>query len=398
MSRVFVLDPGLRRRNGHNYQMAAGILRGVRERDLECVVVSHEDADADMRAELSLQPLFSLSHYDLVSRDKYSGVLEDFIVGARSVTKELSRLKGPPIATDDLVILPTAGPREIHGLAAYLLKSKARPYVAALYHRTEPPGTSLAAGSVTAAATRFSARKLQNAIGETRLKIAATNAWLAKKLSPALGWHVEVLPAPVWYPPPCPPRQNDGNTPVVTFLGHMKRNHGFELIPSLAREIRRRWPAARIRIHLGAVGPGLDILPYRELATDGVAEIVEGWLDDAAMAAMYCNATVMVMPYDAGDYREMVSAVMSTAIALGKPCVVPARCWLSEQIASGNASGEVFESDGIDDIASAIERVMANYAKYAERATKLARAWRQSQSGDSLVTHVLDWYRNGLGT
>lgn len=395
MGRVFILDPGLRKRSGHNYQMAVGVVEGMGARGVKCHVVTHREAAQDVGSTLAVEPLFSQSHYDYLSKDPYSGQFEDYLVGARKFADELKGIHRIGAHGDDLYFLPTAGPREILGLAIFLQEQKRRPRVAALFHRTEPPGTSVAPGSLTAATHRYAAKALLAATARDRILMAATTAFLARRLAAPLGLDVVTLPAPVWYPAPCAPSQTAAG-PVISFLGHMKDNHGFNTIPSLAREIHRRRPEASIRIHLGAVGKRFDLGPYRALRDEGVADVIEGWLDDDQMAALYCQSTVLVMPYNRDDYREMVSAVLCTAIALGKPCVVPADSWLSEQIEAGRGSGVVYQGDETAAIADAVDAVFLDLQAHTSRAAALAEPWRREESGEALVARLLAWYQAQL--
>lgn len=397
MSRVFIVDPGLRKRGGHNYQMARGVAAGMRARGMDVVILAHVSADADLRAQLGLKPVFSQLHYELLSNDPISGVLEDFLAGTTRFARELEESGELPIADTDLFFLPTAAPREMWGLARYLKERKARPRVAALFHRTEPPGTSLDAGSVTSAILRYSVKMLAGAVTQRRMVLAATNEFLAAKLTVPAGRRFLSWPAPVWYPPPCghtPPP--DPDVPVIAFVGHMRGNHGFDAVPALARDLRRRWPRATIRIHVGSVDQRLDLSAYRELTAEGIAEVIEGWVDDRAMARLYCSATVLVMPYDRSAYREMVSAVMSTAIALGKPCVVPSDSWLSRQIEVGRASGAVYVGDDVGAITDAVARVLGDMMMYTNTAAERVNDWRRSQSGEALVDRLHAWYRRNV--
>lgn len=395
MVKAVIVDPGLTKRIGHNYQMAARLPANLARAGYECRIISHKTAVGELEPELARDAVFSQSHYMNISQDPLSGELEDFLWGGKGMSVDLAGITDLKLENRDLVFLPTAGPRAVWGVAQYLKESNQRPLVALLFHMTEPRQSTIDNGSVTCAVHRLAARALVAVVGKNRVLWGVTNDYLGRKLAPALGHETTTLPVPVWYPKPAGPAPAATQEPVIAFLGHMKDIHGFEVLPDIARALKARVPRAQVRIHVGAITHNLAVkfAPYRALQEEGIAEIIEGWIDDAAMGDLYRSATVLAMPYSRNAYREMVSAVLSTAIALGKPCVVPSDTWLADQVSAGRASGVVYTGEETTAVVDAICEVLADCDRHAREAAALAEPWRRTQSGRALAKSLVEWHR-----
>lgn len=398
MNRVFLLDAGLRHRAGHHYQMARGIHATLAELGVPCVIHAHAEVAAEVRAELGAAPSFSRYHYEFPYGDPYCKYLEYLMEGGGEFANELVQCLGDSVTGDDLLFLPTAGPRELAGVSLWIKRRKVVPRVAALFHGIVLPHAAVSAGSAGGAVIRYVGRMLGRNPGPEHLMLGTTTNAMKRRLEDPLGHEMRVFPAPVWYPGAedlgAPPVPTESDPPVVAFIGQMRESHGHAVIPDVVRALKKSKLPFRCVIHLGAVDDDLDLAPYRELERAGHATLLAGWQDDAVMTELLRGASAVVLPYARDTFSARLSAAMCTAIGYGRPCVVPSGTWLSARIEHGNAAGVVYEGDGADAIADAVGALLEQRDHHVRRAMELAPNWRRDQSGPALVRGLVKWMQS----
>lgn len=400
--RVFVFDPELKAFSGHHDHMAFGLHNSLQSYGTELRIFGHVSVSRELMDVLSVQPLFSWSEYDRAFDDPYSGYLESFLLGRRRVEKEIFSLGDAGPGDGDLVLFPTATPRQIMGFAGSMARVGRKPMLAALFHNIEPPHLMLEEGSVGGAIYRYAARATSLALARDNILIMATNRRLARKLSRVLDLSVEISPVPMWYsddPIQHPPAHSqEVSRPQVAFIGHMRPSHGFNIVPAVVRELCSQDPSLRCVISLGQINKMLPLQEYSRLEELGLARILRGWQPEDVLATLVSESTVMVLPYNRRYFRTRVSGVFSGAVASGRPCVVPSGTWMAEQIISGRASGVSYPGGDVKAIAAAILEVINGSEEYLAVARRVAYDWRRLQSGPAFVEQLMSWaQRTGAG-
>lgn len=401
MMKVHLLDAGLLQRIGHHFQMAAGFRDSFARSNIECRVYAHQEVAADIRQLIGALPVFSQDHYEFRSSDPYSQYLEDMLEGGRRFAADLQQHFPAPPADEDLVLLPTAGPRELAGLAQWLALRKARPRIAAIFHGFVLPKAVLAPGSSSAAIYRYVGKMLKVLPGEERLMLAATTRGFGRPLGKAMDIRFIVPPAPVWYPG----ADVDGgigelkkNAPLqAAFIGQMRRDHGYHLVHDVVRALQVGKPKVRCVIQLGVVPKELDLAPYDELERKGMARLLRGWQEDEVIMNLLRESSVAVFPYNRATFKDRLSGALCTAAGYGRPCVVPSGTWLAEQVQSGGVAGAIYEGDDPEAIATAVRTVLADRDRQVNRARELAPLWRAKESGGALTHGLVRWVRDGKG-
>lgn len=385
--KIHILDPTLEAGIGHHHHFAVNALRELRARGDEVRIYGRQRARAT--PELPVRPLFRHSHYDSIApdaSDPYAGMLSDVNEGARLFAQELSSIGADAPGDSDLVIVPTAGPRELLGLAVWSQRSSRRPRVFALFHQIFPPCADLSPGTLAGAIYRHVGNRLKPMA--ERWLIAATSQRLASRIAPPLDCHVDTYPVPIWYPDREPARADTRRSaPVVSFLGDQRPEKGHRLIPTLIRRLRAKGLCADFLVHMG-VPYRIGKTEYAALQGEGIARVVSGWVSEEQMLGLFDASSLVALPYDPVRYKESVSGVFATAVARGRPCVVPEDSWMSEQIAAGLAAGVAYRPDGIE---AAISEGVGRIDELLARARELAPAWRMHQSGSRLLQRMLAW-------
>lgn len=393
--RAYVLDPTLEAQSGHHEHFAAHVLLELGAHG--CEVKLYGRRRAKPTAALPVKPLFRLSHYDhstAYAADPYIGMLVDLLASARLFAREVSLLAAEAPDDDDLIILPTAGPREMLGLALWCRKTGRRPRVMALFHRIFPAQADLSPGSLAGAVYRHAGRNVKPLAA--RWLVAATTRRLASRITGPLDIPVEVLPVPIWYGERRK-RATSGHQgePVIAFLGEMRPEKGYGVIPSAIRQLHARKARAKFLVHVGVPHRAVDMTAYRALEEEGLAQVVAGWVSEERIQDLFDDASLIALPYDAAQYRESVSGIFAMAVASGRPCIVPAETWMSEQVDAGSAAGLSYPPGGlVDTLCRGMDQVDA----LCDRADTLAPGWRMRESGPALVSRVLSWVKDPTRT
>ncbi|HYE01456.1 MAG TPA: glycosyltransferase family 4 protein, partial [Alphaproteobacteria bacterium] len=198
------------------------------------------------------------------------------------------------------------------------------------------------------------------------------------------------LPIPVR--PAAAPAPAPGRPVTLAYLGDARREKGFHLLPDLAAALWEGWLApgrARlvVQANFNVPGgePGIAEARARLAALPaGAVELVEAPLGEADYQALLDAADVVLLPYDAAEYRRRSSGVQAEARAAGKVALVPAGTWMAEQAAD---PAEAFA--GPEDFAPAALRVLDDLPRLSAAAAAAAPAWRRRHDPAALVAALL---------
>jgi hypothetical protein len=257
-----------------------------------------------------------------------------------------------PLADGDVIFLPTVSELDLHGLAAFMTAAPALPAVqwhAQIHFGIHRDRDWRSRGDTRAvAAMHASLRAALACCARQRLRLWCTTEPLAEQYQ-ALGVaDFAVLPYPVhpyfsefrqWRPQPLPAR--------IACLGHARREKNQNALPALLQQL---WAdafapgrtqlvvqnaRAALRDTLQACVRQLSAaLP--PLAGAAPVDCSAGKLDEGEYAQLVCGSDIGLLLYDARRYHDRCSGVLLEMLVAAVPVVVPARSWLSEQIAAVN--------------------------------------------------------------
>lgn len=243
--RLIILDSALLKAEGHHEHFASGSMHYLEAAGGETLILGHRCVADELRHSLGARPVFSNSLYDGLSDDPYDGALTDFNIRAELFHQDLVA-SGISLSDSDLILLPTATPGEVMGLARWLDTKETRPKVALIYHW----GTS----------TWFRPGMLHPALHRTALKslcatrpgdvrISATHDGLASALATLAEQTVTIASATFFRTddhPAADDRVGDPSDrrPVIGIFGGLRKVKGLELLPRIVRaSIDRNLPA-----------------------------------------------------------------------------------------------------------------------------------------------------------
>ena len=160
--------------------------------------------------------------------------------------------------------------------------------------------------------------------------------------------------------------QGSATARSILFFGRITRYKGLEILIRAFRISQVRWPDLRLQI----VGEG-DIRPYGHLIAETKnVSIVNRWVDDAEVPAMFRAADIVMVPYTSASQ----SAVIPLAATFERPVIATRVGGLQEQIRDGETGMLVEPSP--EAIASAVDRLLTDHEFREKLAHKLASEMR----------------------
>ena len=250
------------------------------------------------------------------------------------------------------MFLPTVSELDLHGLAEFMAATPSLPAVqwhALLHFGIQRERDWRSHGDVPAMdAMRASLRASLARCAPQRLRLWCTTEPLAEQYQ-ALGVaDFAVLPYPVhpffsefrqWRPQPLPAR--------ISCLGHARREKNQNELPAVLQLLwAEAFAPGRAQLVVQNARAAL-----REALQSRVRQLAEalpaaagaapldcstGKLEQGHYAQLVCGSDIGLLLYDARRYHDRCSGVLLEMLVAAVPVVVPARSWLSEQIAEVN--------------------------------------------------------------
>ena len=374
MRKFILVDHSLRDTGGHHYPYAASVLQAAEAAGFLPTLATHRDfrSTTGFPAHWPLHALFPDVSYSSHALDTQntepplSGALTRIAAPWQSVWRqwqrrrhiarfaaacdELFRRLAP--GEGDIVFFPTASELDLRGLGRYLAQApqtRAAHWHAQLHFGIHRERDWRAGGeSAAASAMQASLRQSLMQCRASDLRLWCTTEPLADQYR-ALGVaDFEVLPYPVHPFFSAFRRMRLRPRPArIACLGHARREKNQRALPALLQELwQDAFAPGRAQLVVQNARPGVqDAL--RAVANRLIAETPTapgadpldcsaGKLDEADYARLVCGSDIGLLLYDPRRYHDRCSGVLLEMLVAGVPVVVPARSWLSEQIAAAN--------------------------------------------------------------
>ena len=402
--RLIVADPGLRSAQGHNLGYSVAVAQAARAQGIASVVLASRDFRGRLPDGITYRPSFAPARRPLGSgtlRRAWFGLVAHLpsplaahvMPPMRALREALRRPAvdgfGAQLAaalavsgdtSRDLVLLHTVSAANLTGLSAAVPPTKLGALAIVLRHTPEEmdrveAGPQPIATILAGLAAHFGAR----------LRLVADTAPLAGLWSSVLDCRVGEVPLPVVAPPPSD--TPSGQPPHVVFAGGARAEKGYGLLPELVRLLADE---ARFTIHSGPIGATDDPLvqrAHRKLRALAGARLtlLERPLPPEGYLALLSAADLLLLPYYAQAYGPRSSGILAEARAMGVPAVVPAGCWLGDEVGPDPAL-RFRDATGI---APAVQRALARLPALREEYAAAAPAWRRAHSPAALLAQLL---------
>lgn len=384
MARFFFLDQSLKGIGGHHYDYAVHVLRAADQNGIDTILAanrSFRDTGAfpeqcqvhslfrhtvynrftDFSPKRDRRPLFRASSN--LTTDPYATTHSKWLRGRKRVIdafhQDLHRLFAKqPHAPGDHVFLATISDVELAGLAEYLRQHDVSRSITwhCQFHFNIFDGRphEYASQDERLAVCRYRFKEALKGLTGHDLRFYNTSQELAEQYQMLKVAPFESLAYPVnpelADPAKLPTQADPTDRPLrVTLAGSVRREKGQrelcdlirEINPSLATQNRVQFVVQRKRRfrwrrqQLDQVNQALKQAGYK---MNDTLSFVDHPLDGPAYEKMIKSADIGLFLYDGRTYYARRAGVLGEFLSLGVPVIVPAGCWLSEQIRDVNES------------------------------------------------------------
>ncbi len=380
--RIVLCDDALRDSSGHFFNLAAGLREALAARGVELAIWSNVALPEALRAELGAEPVFDTTPFEVHERQPRRRQLRAWLGSARRFRRALARAGPRP---DDALLLPSARPGEILGLAGWLFAARVRPAAVWLnFMRDEAdvrPGRE-SRRPLLPYLYRASFAALRLAGRGSRLRLSTQSEGIARRVGRAARLPVSVLPMLKGYPDP--PARQPAPPWTIGFLGHPRRDKGGQTFLHVVDACARAVPDCRVVVQYPAA--------WRERLPPGLApnlELVDTGLERGRYFALFERLDLVVLPYDVRLFRKRTSGVFAEALAYGCVTVVPAGSWMADMLEQGRGAGVIYRGRAPHAVAAAVREAVADLDRLRPLALAARAPWRASQGMGAFADRLL---------
>lgn len=408
--RVLILDPGAIGPVSHHFLHDTIYERELTARGFETTVLVHRDCPTSPATGFTPRPYFTAWPYGRPSRDPISGWLENHIALSETIHQDLRRLP-PDLLTGPeavRVIMHTLHHSTFAGVCRWIaeLPREGGPVVHLLFGLQSgfvvgddetPPEPAIAP------LYRMGFNILKEAAYPRLVMAAPLPAHAAEFRALADGLPVTQHPlhfAGDLFADLAPAPRRDGRIRLL-YAGDARPNKGFLLLPEIIEALLTARPDIEAAVQVsGFVAAGGCEPAARRLsdlaARTGRVELLFGHTHARDYLQMLADCDALLLPYDAEDYRTLVSGVHTEALFLGKPSVVPAGSVMAELNQALGGCGVAFPACDAPTVAAATLALVDELPLHQARARRARTLWRSRHGNRHLMDFLLSPIAGGV--
>ncbi len=387
---LYILQCGLVDYHSHYYPETLAQIATCRDQGIDLKLYAHRTALEPILAETGAVPVFRDAPDGLFDGDPTIAHLANFILMGERFAEDCARLAGDGVGPDDIVFVPHARIRHLHGLARWLstLPPDARPTVALRFDDPDESWKDADAPDTFkdgSAFTRFAMTELITLIPADRLLLFATTPVLAQIVATITTHRCVRLPLAKLFPPmaemaalrPSPAER----PPHICIAGEFRAEKGANLTPDILTGFGRRFPGGTISLQVNAEA---QLETMRAILDErGVEIALNAQIGECSKQDHYARllaADIVLMPYQQYRYIARASGIFAEAVACGLPVVVPKLTWMSQQLEQGRAAGTTFAAFTVDSIVDALAAAIENLPALTAGARAGQAAWHAQEN------------------
>ena len=180
---------------------------------------------------------------------------------------------------------------------------------------------------------------------------------------------------------------------IVGYLGDARPEKGFQYLPDLVaslwfshvetRQIKFRFQS---NFNLPGGEPGMvgAVNRLHQFPSSKV-ELIEGPFEPSYYYELLADTDIVLVLQDPQRYEARSSGILNEAMLAGKPVIVPAGSWMSNQVSERHA--RIFEAPS--ELADAVASAVTSYDELSRGALEAAARWAETHSPLKLVDILL---------
>jgi glycosyltransferase involved in cell wall biosynthesis len=398
---LWIVDPSVRDELGHYAAYARAVAEAGRAAGASVRVFAHRGVVARLAVTLGAERTFRYDFWHRFVALPKLGALVDPPVANFVMWRELRRALGRGPGPDGVVFAPTIDHRQLLAWAAWMRSVPAaeRPTLCLLLRYTFVDVDAVRPVACAAAWARLGFAALKR-VGGGRVRLLTDSARLAAEYASLTPLPVEVAPIPhigdlsdssvsLTQPGLRPDR-------AVRFvsLGDARTEKGFALLADAIQwlDAAGKLTGLEFVIQSFIASPVYAALatPRAELSRIGspAVRLVEQVLSRQAYAELLGGADVVLLPYTRRVYFARTSGPFTEALAAGKPVIVTADTWMSEEL-ERHGAGLTFRDGDAADLAGTILRAKEGLTELSQAARARRGAWLRRHSPAAMVLTLL---------
>ncbi len=410
LRKLFVMHPELVGETGHVFTESLAWNRACAERGVALGLFGHAECPPEVLDRVGGKPLFNIgpaliAQYMTVDEQRAPqpddiATLTLFVLRSESVRQGCQQAWAQAAQAGelpDLVAFPWADATVMNGVAGWLaeLAPDQRPKI--LFNFVRPELGWVADAQRTTVSGdfsyfRFAARRIRVLTVGSGVVLTAVEPRLCRLIQELAQLPCDPAPMHHYYPSPAPPPPGlpaDGRV-RISIMGEDRRQKGGDILAEVVARACVTAPNAKIFVQI-AERERAEALSRQVSAVPSNAEVSIhiGHLPTEDYFRHFLDSDLILQPYQPGAYALMPSGIFADAAALGVPVVAPERTWMADRLAEGWCGGVTFQDLTPDNVSAALAQALAVLPALKAHAAKQAPAWRQAQSLDAYIDHVL---------
>ena len=230
-------------------------------------------------------------------------------------------------------------------------------------------------------------RLVKKAINKGNLLLSGQGREVAEHISKRLNRSVPSLPFAIdWSKYK---KNGSTNSPLqIGFLGVMRAEKGFRQFVEAVENLK-----ANVDIIVQAQVPealGESDVPelIERLKRNHRCQVLEGELSIREYRKVISKIDIAILPYRPSNFSTKTSNIFSESVGLGKLIVAPRATLMGKMLASLSI-GVTYSPYTSKALQNAIDAAVSNFDELHHRARKKANNWRDENSADSFIKHIL---------
>ncbi len=358
---IKILDNGLISKAGHHYSFN----RQLWQENKDIHVYAFKNVSPEIVAEGWTTGAFTDWTYIQHSADPQLAWLDSFLRNNETFYEDLD---GVGLADGDVVLVHTVTPAILYGLAQYLRRKALKVKLKLIIGL---PGIRDNQGNPTTNAYLF------------RKAVAHLNRWGGEvTFGVQTEWTLGDLGAIQVQGSICPAFPATSTEPKESveaksaFFGYLGHSTGVKGLP-LLMEAASLDPEG---LYLAQINPKTDKLPPN-------VEPIYGEIDKAQYKNALARMDAVILPYDAGYYRNHISGVFIEALSSGRPVLIPQDTWMELEARKLGVGYETFKSGEVTSLLSSLKALRANWDTHYPKSVAATSKVREKYS----VAKFLEW-------
>jgi|GEM_PF-2397708 len=406
--RVFIIDPSLRVLGGHHLSQAKCLLAESSAMGIPCTILGNLSAEPRTLG-LSIWRHFRISGYGAVEHDEHD---QKYTAKKNQILyQDLKWLSSRLFRGGNLVLFPAVTRNQVLGICRWIARLEGKGLTSprvAICLMFPPDWPASPSSSQTEAIYRQAVACLSPG---AKVIWTCETADLAEAFEPIIGCRPIVLPVVLlpdkkYLATATREDQLLPANPVVSVLGCSRAEKGSLMVPEIVKRVVQMRPSARFTLQAQSESTRDENAlaeAYQKLRP--APRIVRGSVTQDAFVQLLEKTDLLLLPYDAENYKQRGSGLANQATALGIPIVAPTGCAFADKAAQENRA-VLYKANQPESIAAAVIAALDQLERLKVNATTIAL--NKSPDSTYLATILnaftkekdsnLDWKRESRGS